>query len=97
MTQSEYDNIIVYYDNGQQEVKNIINTVFSINFTNVEFRIVKPLDYKLFQVSDYICSFKLLELKQKEGKLSKAEELFFYKPRELQKQFFIEIEKKVLS
>jgi hypothetical protein len=91
-----FENTIVYYDNGQQEVKNIINTVFSINFVNVEFRIVKPIDYKLFQVSDYICSFELLELKQKNGNLSKAEKIFFYKPQELKKQFLNELHKKRL-
>ena len=91
-----YDQIIVYYDNGQQEIKNMLNTVFSIVFSNVEFRVVKPSDYKLFQVSDFICSFELLFYKSNSGELSKAEKQFFYKPQELKKQFFKEIHKKLL-
>lgn len=32
-----FDKIIVYYDNGQIELGAILNTVFSIHFSNVEF------------------------------------------------------------
>jgi hypothetical protein len=35
---NSFDKIIVYYDNGQIELGSILNTVFSIHFTNVEFR-----------------------------------------------------------
>jgi hypothetical protein len=86
----------VYYDNGQQEIKNMVNTVFSINFSDVDFRVVKPYDYKLFQISDYICSFELLRIKQEAGQLASAEKKFFYKPQELSKQFLREIRKKLL-
>lgn len=91
-----YDQIIVYYDNGQQEIKNILNTVFSINFSSVDFRVVRPVDYRLFQVCDYICSLELLEIKLAAGSLAKTEKLFFYKPQELKKQFLKEIHKKAL-
>lgn len=91
-----YEQIIVYYDNGQQEIKNMVNTVFSINFSDVDFRVVKPYDYKLFQISDYICSFELLRIKQEAGQLASAEKKFFYKPQELSKQFLREIHKKLL-
>ena len=91
---NSFDQIIVYYDNGQHEIKNILNTIFSINFTDVDFRIVNPIDYRLFQVCDYICSFELLDIKQSIGSLAKTEKLFFYKPQELKKQFLKEIHKK---
>ena len=91
---NSFDQIIVYYDNGQQEIKNILNTVFSINFSVVDFRVVSPADYRLFQVCDYICSFELLAIKQSVGSLAKTEKLFFYKPQELKKQFLKEIHKK---
>jgi len=91
-----YNQIIVYYDNGQQEIKNMVNTVFSINISDVEFRVVKPYEYKLFQISDYICSFELLRIKQEAGSLALSERKFFYKPQELRKQFLKEIQKKQL-
>ena len=37
-----FDKIIVYYDNGQIELGAILNTVFSIHFSNVEFRKAEP-------------------------------------------------------
>ena len=91
---NSFDQIIVYYDNGQHEIKNILNTIFSINFTDVDFRVVNSIDYRLFQVCDYICSFELLDIKQSIGSLAKTEKLFFYKPQELKKQFLKEIHKK---
>ena len=42
-----YDQVVVYYDNGQQEIKNILNAVFSINLTSVVFRVVAKTE-KLF-------------------------------------------------
>ena len=34
-----------------------------------------------------ICSFDLLKIKREEGRLSKGEKQFFYKPNELKKHF----------
>jgi hypothetical protein len=39
----------------------------------VDFRVVKPADYRLFQVCDYICSLELLGIKQAAGSLAKTE------------------------
>lgn len=91
---SSYDKIIVYYDNGKNELSAILNAVFSIQFSNVEFRKVEPQKYRLLQVADFICSMELLKIKKDEKRLSKSEEKFFYKPQELKKTFFKAIEKK---
>ena len=93
---SEFDKIIVYYDNGQIELSSILNTVFSIHFRNVEFRKAEPQKYRLLQTADFICSMELLKIKKQENRLSKSEEKFFYKPQELKKSFFKAIEKKNL-
>lgn len=81
----EYDKIIVYYDNGQIELGAILNAVFSMHFTNVEFRKVEPQKYRLLQVADFICSLELLRIKQRENRLSSSEKKFFYKAQELKK------------
>ena len=91
---SSYDIIIVYYDNGQNELSAILNAVFSIQFSNVEFRKVEPQKYRLLQAADFLCSMELLKIKKDEKRLSKSEEKFFYKPQELKKTFFKAIEKK---
>ncbi len=91
-----FENIIVYYDNGQRELGSILNAIFSIRFSNVEFRKVDPRDYKLLQLADFYCSIDLLKIKREEGRLSKGEEQFFYKPNELKKTFIKAVEKKRL-
>ena len=92
-----FDKIIVYYDNGQAELSAILNAVFSIQFSNVEFRKAEPQRYRLLQVADFICSMELLKIKREENRLSKSEEKFFYKPQELKKVFLKSVEKKKLS
>ena len=91
-----FDKIIVYYDNGQIELGSILNTVFSIHFSNVEFRKAEPQKYRLLQAADFICSMELLKIKKNENRLSKSEKQFFYKPQELKKTFFKTVDKKRL-
>ena len=93
---NRFDKIIVYYDNGQIELGSILNTVFSIHFSNVEFRKAEPQKYRLLQAADFICSMELLKIKKNENRLSKSEKQFFYKPQELKKTFFRTVDKKRL-
>ena len=92
-----FDKIIVYYDNGQNELSAILNAVLSIQFSSVEFRKVEPQKYRLLQAADFICSMELLRIKSEENRLSKTEKQFFYKPQELKKTFFKAIDKKQLG
>ncbi|MCM1088458.1 MAG: hypothetical protein NC419_09890, partial [Muribaculaceae bacterium] len=93
---SNFEKIIVYYDNGQVELSTILNAIFSIQFSNVEFRKAEPQKYRLLQAADFICSMELLRIKRDEKRLSKSENLFFYKPQELKKTFLKSVEKKKL-
>ena len=93
---SGYEKVIVYYDNGQDELSTILNAVLSICFLNVEFRKAEPQKYRLLQAADFICSMELLRIKKEENRLSKSEEKFFYKPQELKKTFLKSIDKKRL-
>lgn len=71
-----FDNIIVYYDNGQSEFSAILNAVFSIQFSNVEFRKAEPQKYRLLQAADFICTMELLRIKRDEKRLSRSEKQF---------------------
>lgn len=62
-----FDKIIVYYDGGQIQLSSILNAVFSVHFSNVEFRKAEPQKYRLLQVADFICSMELLRIKQQEN------------------------------
>lgn len=91
---NSFDRILVYYDNGQNELSSILNAVFSVLFSNVEFRKAEPQRYRLLQAADFICTVELLKIKQAEHRLSKSEEKFFYKPQELKKTFIKSVAKK---
>ena len=84
---SGFDRIIVYYDNGQAELSAVLNAVFSMYFSDVEFRKAEQQRYRLLQVADFVCSMELLSIKLEEKRLSNSEEKFFYKPQELKKVF----------
>ena len=93
---NKFDEVIVYYDNGQTELSAILNAVFSILLHNVEFRKAEPQKYRLLQVADFVCSFELLKIKQNEKRLSNSEKKFFFKPQELKKTFIKSLDKKRL-
>ncbi len=90
----KFDNVVLYYDNGQTELNRILNLVLSTELSTYSYKKVSPKDYKLFQVADLICTLKLLDLKCEHGDLSKSEQLIFHSKRELRKQFIKPILKK---
>lgn len=93
---NSFENIIVYYDNGQHELTKILTSVFNTLFVNVEFRRVKPSDYKLFQVADLICSWELLALKTENKGFTKSENEMFGSAKEFLKNRYKLIKKKKL-
>ena len=89
-----FDKIIVYYDNGQVELTKILTTLFSVMFSNVEFRKVKPVEYKLFQVADLVCTLELLSAKSETDLFSNSEIEFFNSIREFKKNYYKWISRK---
>lgn len=88
-----FDRIIVYYDNGQIELTKILISVLGTLFAQVEFRKVAPVDYKLFQVADLICTTELLAEK---ATFSRSEIEFFDNKRDFRKNYLKPIRKKLL-
>lgn len=80
--------------NGQSDLSAVLNAVFSIWITNIEFRKAEPQKYRLLQAADFFCSMELIKIKREENRLSRTEEQFFYKPQELKKTFIKGISKK---
>lgn len=91
-----FDKIIVYYDNGQMELNKILVSVFHTMFMNVEFRKIKPVNYKLSQVADLICTMELLKDKADQNNFSVSESEFFGTPRDFKKNVYKNIVKKHL-
>lgn len=90
----KFENVVLYYDNGQTELNRILNLVLSTELSTYSYKKVSPKDYKLFQVADLICTLKLLDLKCEHGELSRSEQLIFHSKRELRRQFIKPILKK---
>ncbi|WP_034449491.1 DUF3800 domain-containing protein [Butyrivibrio sp. AE2032] len=89
-----FDNVVLYYDNGQRQLTRILNTVLATELSEYEVRKVFPKDYKLFQAADLICTLELLDAKCQHGELSKSERVIFHSKRELYKQFIKPIRRK---
>lgn len=93
---NSFDKVIIYYDNGQIELTKILTSVFSTLYTHVEFRKVKPVDYKLFQIADLLCTMELLEEKAKTNSFTHSENDFFNNTRDFKKNYLKHMKKKVL-
>lgn len=89
-----YDEICIYYDNGQKQLAKIIHNTFQALLSNVSFKKIIPDEYKLQQVADLFCSLKLLELKSNNNCLSMSEKYFFKGQRELKKNYLKLLKKK---
>ena len=89
-----FDDVILYYDNGQHELSRILNTVLATELVDYDVRKVVPSDYKLFQVADLFCTLELLELKMNNKCLSKSELIMFHSARDLKKDFLKGMHKK---
>lgn len=88
----KYDQIVVYYDNGQVQLTHIIEAVFEDSRTL--FRTVKPYNYRLFQIADLLTTLELINLKKNDGTNSKSEINFFGSMRDFYKNYYKTIEKK---
>ncbi len=84
---TQFDKIIVYYDNGQVELNKLLASVFAVMLPQAEFRKVIPADYRLFQVADLFCTMELVKLKVEQHILSKSEEAFFGSMRDMKKNY----------
>ena len=90
----KFDEVILYYDNGQRSLNRILNSVLFTELSKYDVRKVSPKDYKLFQVADLICTLQLLDIKHKKNELSNSELLIFHNPKDLKKQFLKPIQRK---
>ena len=90
----EYDDVKIYYDNGQVELSKVLSSVFNALLSRPIFHKVLPKQYKLFQVADLICTMKLVELKIDNNLYSKSEEMFFGNKRDLRKNYLKPVQKK---
>ena len=82
-----YDEVKIYYDNGQVEVTKILSSVFNSLLNNVSFKKAFPSSYRLFQIADLLCTFELLKIKLDNKTLSRHELFFFGKESILRRNY----------
>jgi len=92
-----FDQVIVYYDNGQAEVTAVLNALFRDFFFEIDFRRADSTRYRLLQVADLHCTLELLRIKLKENRLSKSDLYFFGSRRRLQKDYLNKLDHKRLN
>lgn len=93
---NQFQQVTIYYDNGQIELTKILTSVFHLLYTHVDFRKVKPIDYKLFQIADLICTLELLAEKAETHSFSNSEKNFFGNIRDFKKNYLKPIRQKRL-
>lgn len=91
-----FDKVILYYDNGQNEITKILNVAMSICFSNHDVRNINPYDYKLFQVADLVCSLELTNEKIKTRNLTISEKYIFHSKSDFKKDFYKNFSKNAL-
>jgi len=89
-----FDRVVVYYDNGQEEITALLSTVLNAFFFDAAFRRVLPSQYRLFQVADLCCTLELLRVKIDNGKLSRSDLFFFESHRTLRKNYLSKLDQK---
>lgn len=90
----KFDKVNVYYDYGQSELAIILTTTFTFFFDDVEIRKSLPVDYRLLQVADLICTVEMMENK---STFTQSEIDFFWSRRDFKKNVLKTIRKKMKS
>jgi hypothetical protein len=88
-----FDRVTVYYDNGQAEITDVLNTLLNAFFFDVDFRRVSPASYRLFQVADLYATLELLQAKSEDHRLSRSDLYFFESRRALHKDYLSKLRK----
>jgi len=92
-----FDEVNVYYDNGQIELTRILTSTLSVLLPNVTFHRVKPFEYKLSQLIDMYCSLELTALKFEKKIPSQSELEVFHNYRTFKQDYLKKIRKKRLD
>ena len=91
-----FDEVTVYYDNGQIELTQILTSTLSVLLPNVVFRRVQPSEYKLFQLIDMFCALELTAIKFETNTPSRSDLEVFHSNRDFNKDYLRKIRKKRL-
>lgn len=92
----EYDAVKIYYDDGQNEVTNVLHAAFGyvLGAQAVIYKECDPRHFRLQQIADYICEIELARIKYERSEQSKTEQIFFGSYRDFKKNHLRKIRTK---
>lgn len=95
----QFDNVKIYYDNGQPVVTEVIHTALEYVLVKnvVVYRDASPRSYRLFQIADYVCTVELTSIKFDKHEETRTDKLFFGTRRTFEKGYLRYLRKKCLQ
>ena len=85
---NKFDEIVIYYDEGQDYLTKILHNAFSKNLTNYRFKEgVCQEDYRLAQCADLVCSLELINQRKQNNEPIKSIDKFFISDRNYNKNY----------
>ncbi len=89
---SGFDDIIIYYDDGQKDIAALLRAIFRSTFSSyAKFRHINQKDYRLAQAADFICTMETTAYKWEKGYITKSETKFFQKKSIFTKSYYNQI------
>ena len=74
----KFDEIVIYYDEGQEALSKVLHNSFSKNLNNLRFKDgICQSDYRLLQCADMVCSLELITQRKSKHEYIKAIDKFF--------------------
>ena len=84
----KFDEIVIYYDRGQNYLTKILHNAFSKNLNNYRFKEdVFQGKYRLLQCADMDCSLELIKQRKENNEHIKAVDDFFKSPNKYHKNY----------
>jgi hypothetical protein len=95
----KFEQVIVYYDDGQKHLSKVVTDEFSSHLQNLDRRHIDPADYRkyrLAQVADMACCIELTAARFKDNIAGRNELAFFESERGFKKSYLKPLRKKLL-
>ncbi len=84
----KFDEIVIYYDEGQDYLTKILHKAFSTCLTNYRFKEdVCQEEYRLLQCADMVCSLELIKQRKEHNEYIKAIDKFFVSGNKFNKNY----------
>lgn len=84
----KFDEIVIYYDEGQVYLTKILHEVFSKTLKNYRFKEgVSQNEYRLMQCADMICSLELINQRKQNNEYIRAIDKFFISGNKYNKNY----------